>query len=129
MGEIAMSEQFLIAGNGGPGSMYFGSPCKRPECKRPMTINGGNRNRFSMRCACGLRLMVFIAADPSAPLLIWRDECPEGMNFNDYLRTRKDYLEWSTFYRRANPSILGVLLANLPARASKVAWLGAGEEE
>ena len=86
-----MGEKMLIAGNGAEGSVYFGANCKRRKCRRPMSVNGGSSNRFSMRCPCGLRLMVFVAANPHDPLLIWRDECPPEMNFNDYLATRLDY--------------------------------------
>lgn len=95
-----MSEEMLIAGNGGHGSISFGSNCRRKECGRSMVVNGGNRTRFSMRCPCGLRLMVFVAADPNDPVLIWRDECPPSTNFNDYLQSHPKYREWKAFQER-----------------------------
>jgi len=113
-----MSDQFLIAGNGGQGSVFFSASCKRPQCGRPMTVNGGNRHRFTMRCPCGLRLMVFVADDPNAPILVWRDECPPDMNFNDYLATRPGFRAWKEFHARTPaPSPLG---ASLPLESVRL---------
>ena len=98
-----MGDKVLIAGNGGAGSVYFDANCTREKCGRPMTLVGGNRNRFTMRCPCRSRLSVFIATDPNRPFEVRHDDCPKGVNFNDYLKTLVPYQEWEQFYSRRVP--------------------------